>query len=465
MDASCVIIASMERRNQLVAAVVACGLLWLAWPGVSQAQQGPEDTVSAHFAAISAEDYTGADGYFSAAFLRAFKADVDKLNYYYLARRAQLAAGYEITETARLNDPGRETLLVVVEFGPINPDAFVTATERMHYYLVREKVEAGAPLRDGQGMAWRIDIFDALRFDTLADARRRPYLYTRESWDDDATRELRSRQGLYRIYLALEAFKADQGQYPLRILGGTNRRDELISGGYIQDSYPGCGFDDRPMEEYGADRNHAGDFGYYSLDRDGDGVREGFWLILHGKDQAGFYFTDRDIIYIINQDYAPDQRELAEQFAQFWEAHRGEPLIMRSIPWELGLEQETQGVASAAADALHRLEEAPAPAGQLRPVFPGIIAPRESTGAPAPPAPGEQAQGEAASEPPAEGDATDSLDAIRGTLQASSAAMAVAEQLHAWAELLRAPDTSEQPAPELLLPVPDGPLEVHSYGL
>ncbi len=450
----------MVRQLVSFAAFLACSLaVWLAVPLTASAQASdPAEVVRAHFAAITAEDYTGADDFFSAAFIRSFKADVNKLNYYYLVRQAQLAAGYEVTEVAPLADENHDTMLVVVEFGPINPDAFVTATERMHYYLIREKAPAAAPLRDSDGMAWRIDIFDALRFDSLADARRRPYLYTRDSWDDDTTRELRSRQGMYRVYLALESFKTAEGQYPLRLLGGDNRRDELIAGGYLQDRYPVGGFSDAPMTEYGVDRNHAGDFAYYSVDADGDGVREAFWLLLHGKDQTGFYYTDRDIIYIINHDYGPDQRALAEEFAGFWQQQRNETLALRNIPWEQGLAQQLQGVAGAAADALERTNGAPVPIEQLRPAFPGVIAPRagavpgaEHAQAPAAPAGGDDPSGAT----------PDILEPVRDTLQASAVARQVAVQLAALAGLLR----SAAPAAAPAAPEPAEELEVHSYGM
>ena len=461
------------QRSALVKlrAGICLAIMLLAWPvgTVLAVPDSPEDVVRAHFASISAEDYTGADDYFSGAFIRAFKADVQKLNYYYLARQAQLTFGYEVTEVAPLNDPGRETMVVVVEFGPFNPDSVVTATERMHYYLIREKVEAGEPLRDAEGMAWRIDIVDALRFDSLADARRRPYLYTRESWDDDPTRELRSRQGLYRIYLALEAFREDNGQYPFRLLGGENRRDELIAGDYLPERYPDCGFANRPMDNFGADRNHAGDFGYYSVDSDGDGLREGFWLFLHGKDQAGFYYTDRDIVYIVNQDYAPDQRELAEQFAEYWRDSSGQSLVLRDIAWEQGLAQKTASVAGAAADALERLDDAPLMEEPLRPAFPGIIAPREQPEAPEVPVDPalDTAGAETGTEPVEElaeklvdREEPDKLTAIRATVQVSNLANELATKISALAAQLR-PVATEKAS----LPDPPQELEVHSYGL
>jgi hypothetical protein len=468
MDSGCVIIAAMKRSVLAHALAFFCLALvllaGLAAPARAQ-QPGPADVVRAHFAAITAEDYTGADAYFSAAFLRAFKADVQKLNYYYIARQAQIAAKYEVTEVVKLNDPGRETMLAVVEFGPFNPDAFVTATERMHYYLIREKVEAGAPLRDAQGMAWRIDIVDALRFDSLADARRRPYLYTHDSWDDDASRELRSRQGLYRIYLALEAFREANGQYPFRLLGGENRRDELIAGKYLADRYPACGFAGRSMDEYGADRNHAGDFGYYAVDNDGDGKREAFWLILHGKEQSGFYYTDRDIVYIINQEYAPDQRTLAEQFADFWRGYRGQTLALRDITWERGLDEQPAGVAAAAADALQRLSDSQLPGQQLAPTFPGVITPREASAISAPAATAEPlvddaAVGTTASPEPDANAGTTAPPLIVQDATSFAWTVQLAAQLSALAAKLR--PAGSEPLPE---PTPAEELEVHSYGM
>ena len=64
--------------------------------GLAWADEGPAAAVTAHFAAIEAQDYTAADKWFSVAFLKAFKPDVAKLNEYYLARTAQLARGYDV---------------------------------------------------------------------------------------------------------------------------------------------------------------------------------------------------------------------------------------------------------------------------------------------------------------------------------------------------------------------------------
>jgi hypothetical protein len=189
---------------------------------------------------------------------------------------------------------------------------------------VREKVEDGSPLRDRDGMGWRIDIYDALSYDTLAEARRRPYLYTREAWPEDEGRELKAQQGLYRIQQALESFRRVTGQYPLRLLGADNRRDELLAGKYLIDRYPACGFDDRPMEMVQFGVRSSGDFSYYSYDRDGDGKLDAYWLLLHGKVPAHALFADRDPIMVLAEGYQADQPALARQIADWWEGQQGE---------------------------------------------------------------------------------------------------------------------------------------------
>ncbi|MBN2081149.1 hypothetical protein JW859_02960 [bacterium] len=299
----------------------------LTAPAWAQNNPLPADTVEAHFAAISAEEYTQADEYFSAAFHRAFKTEQrQQVDQYYLTRADQLARGYEIVDTRLLADEDKDTALVIVHFGDPFPEAFVGMTEEMCYYLIREHVGDDAPLAGRDGRAWRIDIFDAIRYDTLAEARRRPYLFTREAWPEDEGSELKSRQGLYRIQQALERFYATNGQYPFRLHGGTNRRDELISGRYFYGSYPDSGFNQRPMEFQDFGKKSAGDFAYYSVDADGDERYEGYWLLLHGKLDDSFYFVDRDAVYILSSLERGTQQELAELFAQFWLAERGREL-------------------------------------------------------------------------------------------------------------------------------------------
>jgi hypothetical protein len=284
----------------------------------------PADAVRSHFLEISAENYSGADQYFSAAFRRAFKGDFAAMDRYYIMRRAQLRSGYEIIASQPLADPNRETARVTVEFKDPSTDRVVLVAERMHYYLVREKADERSPLRDSSGMAWRIDIFDALEYESLAEARRRPYLYTREAWAEDEGRELKAQQGLYRVQQALESFKRVTGQYPLRLLGADNRRDELISGKYLPEKYPLCGFDDRPMQAVEFGIRSSGDFSYYSIDKDGDGKPDGYWLLLHGKIPGNALFAGRDTIMLLADGYRADQGLLAYEFAQWWAAQRGE---------------------------------------------------------------------------------------------------------------------------------------------
>jgi len=306
-------------------AAVAGGLCAFAQDG-APVPASPEDTVSAHFAAIQAEEYTQADAYFTEAFRSAFKGDLAAMDNYYLTRRVQLSSGYSIGEVLPLADEDKETARVTVEFHDPDPDAVISIAERMYYYLIREKVEDSAPLRGSDGRAWRIDIFDALSFDSLADARRRPYLYTREVWPEDASRDLRSRQGLFRIQQALSGYYREHGEYPFRLRGGDNRRDELISGGYLRERYPGNGYNGSPIkfEEFG--KKSSGDISYYSVDADGDGLREGYWLLLHGKTADEFYFQGKDTVYILGTAPATMQLQMAEAFSVFWLARAGEHL-------------------------------------------------------------------------------------------------------------------------------------------
>jgi len=297
----------------------------------AKAQNSPEgaaEAVRGHFDALLDEDYRLADQYFTAAFRRAFKGDVARLNQYYLTRFEQASHGYDIVEVQTLDDPKFETAICVVEFASPQPDAPITVTERIYYYLMREYVTDGAPLRAADGEAWRIDIFDSFRFDSLAEARRRPYLYTNEAWSEDEGRELKSRQGLFRIQWALESFYYDHKHYPLRLLGGDNRRDELISGGYFTGAYPLCGFDNRAMRSVGFKEKSSGDFTYVGLDEDGDGNCEGYWLLMHGKVPAHYYFIGHDTVYILGSENSSSQRQMALDFSAYWETTGGRELAM-----------------------------------------------------------------------------------------------------------------------------------------
>jgi len=301
--------------------LIACLLLGgLAW-----ADEGPAAAVTAHFEAIQAKDYISADKWFSAAFLKAFKPDVAKLNEYYLARTAQLERSYKIIETAALSDPGHETAIVTVDFGDVYADAPLVVTERMYYYLVKEKA-LGGPGGDAQGLAWRIDIFDALRFDTLADARRRAYLNTGEAWIDQYTREMRSRQGVFRIQWALEQYYEDHGQYPDKLIGENNKRDTLIAGGQLKGEYPRNGFTDKAMKSAKVKSLSNGDFSYVGLDANRDGRPDGYWLLMHIKNPSGYYYRGLDITYILSSRAAVSQAELAQAFADYWKRSTGETL-------------------------------------------------------------------------------------------------------------------------------------------
>lgn len=293
----------------------------------AQDEHLPADTVSAHFQEILAEDYVAADQYFSGAFRRAFKAERrSQVDQYYLARREQLASGYQLVDTWVLADSDRDTAVVIVEFNDPRPDAFLSVSERIYYYLVLEKVEAGSPQVHSDGRAWRIEIFDALLYDSLADARRRPYLYTSEAWPEDESFQLKSLQGLFRIQDALERFHQDHGQYPFRLLGSDNRRDELLSGGYLYGRYPDNGYSDRSMRAREFGLKSSGDFAYYSVDADNDGWREGYWLLLHGKADTEFIFRGYDTVHILSNLDAGTQSELALLFSQFWAGRAGQSL-------------------------------------------------------------------------------------------------------------------------------------------
>jgi hypothetical protein len=304
----------------LAVALACCLPLAAAWAA------GPEDTLRDHFARISSADYTGAAEFFSGAFRRAFKGDVKAMDTYYLRRREQLVPGYEIIGVTPLADPGRQTARVTVDFNDPDTASPVQITERLHYYLIREKVAAGAPLRDRDGLAWRIDIYDALSYDSLAAARRRPYLYTLEAWPDDLGRELKSRQGLYRIQQALEEYRAANGAYPGTLYGEDNRRDPLIKGKQLADNYPPNGFNGRWMRAVDFGENSSGDFSYYGLDADKDGQAEGYFLLLHGKVPASCVYTGRDSIMLLGTDYSVEQSSLARQFAAWWQRQKGKPL-------------------------------------------------------------------------------------------------------------------------------------------
>jgi hypothetical protein len=318
-------------RDEMRIALIAIAFMLLA-AGTALAQDGPDAAVRAHFAAIQAEDYTTADRWFSAAFLKAFKADVEKLNLYYLTRRSQLDRGYKIVETHPLADEGKETAVCIVEFNDPVTTATVQVSERIYYYLVREKAPANAPGVDRRSLAWRIDIFDALGYDTLADARRRSYLYTKEAWPDDTTRELKSRQGLFRIQWALEKYAAAHEKYPAKLLGGDNRRDELIAGKFLTGNYPPSGYENKAMVAVDFGTKSSGNFSYYPIDNDHDGVSEGYWLLLHGRDKQRFYYGGKDTVYVLSSEPGLGQLELAQGFASFWQGYKGGTLTITQAP-------------------------------------------------------------------------------------------------------------------------------------
>ena len=365
--------------SRLLILLAAC---LLALPAMALAQTTPEDAVRGHFAAIAAEDYLAADQYFSAAFQRAFKPDVSALNAYYLARFEQVSRGYQILAIEPLADEQVQADVLTVEFADTHPEAPVGVTERIYYYLLREKVAESAPGRDSDGYAWRIDIFDSIKFATLAEARRRPYLYTKEAWPEAGSSELRSEQGLFHIQAALDSFYAENGQYPFRLLGGDNRRDELIAAGKLLGTYPQNGFANRPMRAVEFGERSSGDFSYYSVDAEGDGIREGYWLVLHGKVPEHYYFDNRDAIYLVNESMAGSQFELAEQFATFWAARGGEQLAISQA-------------------LIDRDSEVAAAAPLINPGVPDLTA--EAAGEAAPPAETTPEPAAAGTAPPAEG--------------------------------------------------------------
>jgi len=459
----------------VLGAVLLCG-----W---ARADEGPQAAVESHFAAITAEDYTAADRWLSRAFIRAFKADVVKLNAYYTARRAQLARGYTIMDSHALSDPGRETAAVVVEFGDPHPEAVVNITERMYYYLIREKAAADAPGVDSRGLAWRIDIFDALGFDTLADARRNHYLGTREAWDEDMGRELRSRQGLFRIQWALTQYAGGHGQYPLRLLGEENRRDELITAGYLTGAYPLSGYSGKAMRSVGVTDSAAGDFTYLSIDANGDGQPEGYWLLLHGKDPSKSYFRGLDIVYVLGSSGSLGQNELAQEFAAFWQATAGaqleltgasEPLVPQGglvpTPEQAGLEvpvapgTETPEPAAAETPA----EQVPRTAPEEAPVSaaPEAAAPSAGEAAPTPPETAPTSP-EAGPAPPAEeaapgpeGAGPSTEVAVPGSADVHALAQQVGRELAAKLAAL----AGRILARIARAPLPVEPLVVHTYG-
>jgi hypothetical protein len=293
---------------------------------VAYADIGPADIVNAHFKAIAEEDYAGANTYFTDAFLRAFNSDSNGLREYYTARHQQVVPGWKVVESNALADEGHEAAMVVVDFLDPRKESPVQITERMYYYLLRVPVKGKTYGAAADGKAWRIDIFDALRFSTLAEARRRPYLYTKEAWPEDEGRELRSRQGVFRIQWALTQYFSEHGDYPAALQGGADRNEPLISGGYLQGAYPENGFTSKPALFSEFNTNSPGDFAYYALDANGDGKHEGYWLLLHGALSERNYFSGHDAIYIASGDASQDQTQLANAFAAWWVKRGGEQL-------------------------------------------------------------------------------------------------------------------------------------------
>jgi hypothetical protein len=292
----------------------------------AQAQVTAAQIVDQHFKAVAAEDYTSANALFTDAFLRAFNSDANGLREYYTVRRQQVKPGWTILETKTLADEGRETAMVVVDFSDPRADSPLQVTERMYYYLLRVPVKGKAFGAASDGKAWRIDIFDALRYDTLAEARRRPYLYTKEAWPEDLGRELRSRQGLFRIQWALTSYYTEHGSYPASLQGGDDKNEPLIASGGLPGAYPISGFSEQPMRAVEFNANSPGDFSYYGIDADGDGQNEGYWLLLHGALSERGYFEGYETIYIASGDAIQDQPQLAAAFAAWWQQRHGEQL-------------------------------------------------------------------------------------------------------------------------------------------
>jgi hypothetical protein len=308
------------------AVVLVCAFTSALLCGVASADTGPADVVNAHFKAISEEDYDGANTYFTEAFMRSFNSTTGGLRDYYTARRQQVKPGWKIVETAALSDEGKETAVVVVDFGDPRKESPVVITERMYYYLMRVPVKGKAFGAAADGKAWRIDIFDALRFATLAEARRRPYLYTKDAWPEDQGRELRSRQGLFRIQWALTQYFTEHGEYPQALQGGTDKNEPLIAGGFLRDAYPDNGFTGSPIKVAAFDVQSPGDFAYYPVNADGDDKVEGYWLLLHGAVSERNFFTGFDAIYIASGDASQDQTLLANAFAAWWQKRGGAQL-------------------------------------------------------------------------------------------------------------------------------------------
>lgn len=320
---------------------------------LAQSESEAEVVVRAHFDAILAENYKEADTFFSREFKAAFKTDIARMQAYYRARIEQLKRGYTITDISPLGDADRESMRITVDFGDPRPDDGVEITERIFYYMIRQNstdTDASA------GKAWRIDIFDALSYESLGDARRRPYLYTGQEWDEFASRELIARQGLFRIQMALESFFQENRNYPFRLLGDDSRRDELISANKLGPKYPQCGFANRSMRSVHFEEKSSGDFSYYGYDSDSDGSNDGYWLILHGRDESGFYFEGRDSIFILSNNMSASQREQAEGFAQYWQTTEGQSLAITDVT-EFMLPSFKSGSALAGAPETPSLDE------------------------------------------------------------------------------------------------------------
>src|SRR5688500_5975427 len=95
-----------------IAIVALCALVCAAQHTAQAADAGAADIVNAHFKAIAAEDYAGANTYFTEAFLRAFNSDGNGLREYYTFRHQQVQPGWKILEATPLADEGRESMLV-----------------------------------------------------------------------------------------------------------------------------------------------------------------------------------------------------------------------------------------------------------------------------------------------------------------------------------------------------------------
>ncbi len=257
----------------------------------ASAEDDPSEALSGHFDAISEQDFSEAERFFSESFRAAIMPKVKFVNSYLLEIKASLFGGYELSAPAVLEDE---------RFVRVKADFAETS---VYYYLIR------------QAGGWRIEAFSENEYSTMADGRRELYLFTNRDWNDDVSKDLKCRAALYQIQRELEAFRDEKGEgfYPPYLRGG-KARDALTSWGYFdpEKGYPANYHTGRPMEaaEFGISirKPSPGDFTYLPVDADGDGKIEAYFLAGWGKpDSPAALFLGGSIVGLVAS--ADERRE------------------------------------------------------------------------------------------------------------------------------------------------------------